>query len=264
MKFDHLWALNILWILPLALFMLIYETRQKRIALSKFAENSLLMRLTGEEKKGRIFLKNLLVLLSLALMIFAMAGPRWGSHYQEVSQKGVDILILVDVSPSMLVEDVKPNRLERARREIIDFIKVVQGDRIGLVAFSGRAFVQCPLTLDYGACQMFLMDLGPSLIPVPGTDIGAGVETAINSFDMQAKTDKVILLITDGEDNEGKGLTMAEKAGAKGIKIFVFETVSERFAGKRTFAVVSGVVEYSLVFTYSTVEIVLIVIDGGS
>lgn len=222
MKFDNLWALNILWILPLALFMLIYESRQKRIALSRFVENSLLGRLTGEEKKGKNIIKNLLILGSLALMIFAMAGPRWGSHYQEVSQKGVDIMILVDVSPSMLVEDVKPNRLERARREIIDFIKVVQGDRIGLVAFSGNSFVQCPLTLDYGACQMFLLDLSPNLIPVPGTDIGSAIETAITSFDMQAKTDKVILLITDGEDNEGKGLEMAEKAGAKNIKIFVF------------------------------------------
>ena len=153
---------------------------------------------------------------------FALAGPRWGSHYQEVSQKGVDIMILVDVSPSMLVEDVDPSRLERARREIMDFLRVVQGDRVGLVAFSGAAFIQCPLTLDYSALEMFLTMLEPDLLPVPGTDIGAAIETAISSFDFKSETDKVILLITDGEDNEKKGLEAARKAAAKGIKIFVF------------------------------------------
>ncbi len=155
-------------------------------------------------------------------MVFALAGPRWGSHYQEVSQKGVDIMILVDVSPSMLVEDVDPSRLERARREIMDFLRVVQGDRVGLVAFSGAAFIQCPLTLDYSALEMFLTMLEPDLLPVPGTDIGAAIETAISSFDFKSETDKVILLITDGEDNEKKGLEAARKAAAKGIKIFVF------------------------------------------
>ncbi|MDY6933058.1 MAG: VWA domain-containing protein [Spirochaetota bacterium] len=222
MKFDHLWALSLLTLLPLALLALIYESRKKRNSLAHFAESNLLVNLTGEERKGRNFFKNLLLIIALGLMIVAMSGPRWGSHYQEVNQKGVDIMIVVDVSPSMLVEDVKPSRLERAKREILDFINVVQGDRIGLVAFSGSAFIQCPLTLDYGACQMFLSDLKPGLIPVPGTDIGAAIDEAISSFDINAKTDRVILLITDGEDNEGKGLGAAEKAKAKGVKIFVF------------------------------------------
>lgn len=222
MIFDHLWALNILWILPIIILALVYEIREKRIALARFAESNLVNRLTGEERRGGRFLKNLFMIASIALMIFALSGPRWGSHYQEVSQKGIDIMIAVDVSPSMLVEDVKPSRLERARREIMDFIKVIQGDRIGLVAFSGFAFVQCPLTLDYSACQMFLTDLKPDLIPVPGTDIGAAIEASLNSFDMGIGTDRVILLITDGEDNEGRGLKMAEMANEKGVKIFVF------------------------------------------
>jgi Ca-activated chloride channel family protein len=155
-------------------------------------------------------------------MIFALAGPRWGSHYQEVSQKGVDIMIVVDVSRSMWVEDISPNRLERARREILDLLRVVQGDRVGLVAFSGAAFVQCPLTLDYAALQMFLGALQPDLIPVPGTDLGAAIETATSAFDFESETDRVILLITDGEDNEKKGFEAAQKAADKGVKIFVF------------------------------------------
>ena len=128
-------------------------------------------------------MKIFLLIFSIALIIFALAGPRWGSRYQEVNQQGVDIMIAVDVSSSMLAQDVKPSRMENARREIHDFIKVVQGDRIGLVAFAGAAFVQCPLTLDYAALQMFLSELGTELIPVAGTDIGAAIDSAVSSFD---------------------------------------------------------------------------------
>jgi Ca-activated chloride channel family protein len=222
MKLAHMWMLHFLWLLPVAAMALIFYGRQKRKLLHQFAERPMLERLLGEEPGRRRFLKNAFILGALGMMIFALAGPQWGSHYQEVSQKGVDIMILVDVSRSMLVEDIEPNRLERARREIHDFLRVVQGDRTGLVAFSGTAFVQCPLTLDYGALDMFLNSLIPDLIPVPGTDLGAAIETALNAFDFKSETDKVILLITDGEDNEGKGLTEAKRAASKGTKIFVF------------------------------------------
>ena len=114
-------------------------------------------------------------------------------------------MVLVDVSPSMLVEDVKPDRLERARREILDFLRVVQGDRAGLVAFSGAAFVQCPLTLDYAALEMFLSSLQPDLIPVPGTDLAAAIEAGISAFDFESATDKVIicLLYTSPSPRDG-------------------------------------------------------------
>jgi Ca-activated chloride channel family protein len=222
MTLAHLWILHFLWLLPLAGLALVVCNRQKKKAIERFADTGLLARLTGEARRGGRFLKGLLLLGVLGLMLFALAGPRWGSHYQEVSQKGVDIMVLVDVSASMLVEDCEPNRLERARREVMDFLRVVQGDRVGLVAFSGAAFVQCPLTLDYGALRMFLSALKPDLIPVVGTDLGAAIETGVSSFDFESETDKVILLITDGEDNEKKGLEAARKAAGKGVKIFVF------------------------------------------
>lgn len=222
MTFARLWILHFLWLVPAAALALIVETRKKKKALERFADPLLLVRLTGSPQKGRRFIKGLLLLTSLTFLILALAGPRWGSHYQEVSQRGVDIMVLVDVSTSMLVEDVKPNRLERARREVLDFIKVIQGDRIGLVAFSGAAFVQCPLTLDYQAVELFLRELDPDLIPVPGTDLGAAIETAVPAFDDKTETDKVIVLITDGEDNESRGLEAARKAAGKGIRIFVF------------------------------------------
>ena len=222
MNLSHLWMLNLLWLLPLIAVVLIIQSRKKKRAMQAFADPHLLDRLTAHELRGRRFIKALLLLLSFGLMLFALAGPRWGSHYEEVSQKGVDVMLLIDVSPSMLVEDIPPNRLERARREILDFVKVVQGDRVGLVAFAGAAFIQCPLTLDYAALEMFLGALQPDLIPVPGTDLGAAIEMGISAFDEESATDKVIMLITDGEDNEKQALTAARQAAAKGIKIFVF------------------------------------------
>jgi len=222
MNLAHLWMLNLLWLLPLAAVALIVQSRKKKRAMQVFAEPHLLDRLTVLHSRGRRFIKAMLLLLSLGLLLFALAGPRWGSHYEEVSQKGVDIMLLVDVSPSMLVEDISPNRLERARREILDFLKVVQGDRVGLIAFAGAAFIQCPLTLDYAALEMFLSALHPDLIPVAGTDLGAAIDMGISAFDDQSATDKVMLLITDGEDNETRGIKAAHRAAAKGVKIFVF------------------------------------------
>lgn len=222
MTFARLWMFNLLWLLPVIVFGLMVHDRRRKKAIERLADHELLLRLTGREIRGRRFIKGFFLLLTTAFMIMALAGPRWGSHYQEVTQKGVDIMILVDVSPSMLVEDTSPNRLERARREILDFLRVVQGDRVGLVAFSGAAFVQCPLTLDYMALQMFLSSLEPGLIPVPGTDLGAAIETGLSAFDSKSETDKVMLLITDGEDNEEQGLEMAGKAAAREVKVFVF------------------------------------------
>jgi len=222
MNLSHPWILYFLWLIPLTVLLFIIANRQKTRAMERFAEPALLDRLTGRIQRGRQVLRPAFLLAGLGFVILALAGPRWGSHYQEVSQKGVDILIVLDVSRSMLVEDVEPNRLERAKREISDFLRVVQGDRVGLAAFAGAAFTQCPLTLDYGALTMFLTALGPDAAPAPGTDLGAAIQTAMSSFDSTSETDKVILLITDGEDNENRGLDAAREAAKKGIKIFVF------------------------------------------
>lgn len=222
MTLAHPFVLHFLWLLPLVGLILLIRRRRARKALERFCDPELLSRLVGAAHPGRAFFRDLLLLGALALMLLALAGPRWGSHFEEVSQKGVDILLVVDTSTSMLVEDVNPNRLERAKREIRDFLRVVQGDRVGLVAFSGTAFLQCPLTLDYAALEMFLSALTPELIPVPGTDLGAALDTALAAFDDRSPADKVILLITDGEDHEGKGKQAARAALQKGVKIYIF------------------------------------------
>ena len=222
MIFTHPWILYFLWLLPIAAMALYFSGRQKKRTLRRLADPWLLARLTGKDQNAKRFLKSCFLLIALGLMISALAGPRWGYYYQEVTQKGVDIMILADVSSSMLVGDIQPNRLERARQEILDFLKVVQGDRIGLVAFSGVAYIQCPLTLDYNALKMFLNALQPDLIPVPGTDLGAAIETGLSAFDFKSATDKVFLIITDGEDNEKRGFKAAQAAAKKGVKVFIF------------------------------------------
>ena len=222
MTFYRLWLLNLIWLLPFLIFLFAVAGRKRDQALERFADNDLLIRLCKPESRTRRTAKSIFLILAAGLMMVGLAGPRWGEHFQEVTQKGVDIIVCMDVSMSMLVEDIKPNRLERAKREVMDLIRVIRGDRLGLVAFAGKAFLQCPLTLDYNALVMFLDQLSSDLIPVYGTDLGDAIDTAHASFEKESITDKVILLITDGEDNEEKGLSAARRAGDEGIRIFVF------------------------------------------
>ncbi|MBW2009641.1 MAG: VWA domain-containing protein [Deltaproteobacteria bacterium] len=222
MSFARMWVLHFLWLVPGSALLLLIRARLEKRALERLADPGLLPRLAGTPRKGLRLFRGAFQVLGLGFMVLALAGPRWGSRYQEVHRKGVDIMVVVDISSSMRVADVKPNRLERSRREVRDFLRVVKGDRVGLVAFSGAAFVQCPLTLDYAALEMFLGALEPGLIPVPGTDLGAALDTALSAFDMQKETDRVILLITDGEDHEGKGLEAAGRASEKEVRVYVF------------------------------------------
>ena len=222
MKFESNWAFYLLFILPVIIFLILFEYRKKRAGLKLFADPDLLPALTRPIKRGIIFFKGFFLVIAVFFIILACAGPRWGFHLQEVQRRGVDIVFLLDVSASMQAEDVKPDRLERAKREITDFLKIAAGDRVGLVLFAGDAFVQCPLTLDYDAIAMFLGSVSVDTLPVPGTDMGLGIKTALNAFDFKSAIDKVIVMITDGEDNEGRGLQQTDKAMDKGVKIFVY------------------------------------------
>ncbi len=222
MTFARPWMLGFLAVIPMICLVLIIQARIRRRTLERFAQADLLERLTGKASGGRSFLKGLLYILSVSCAVIALAGPRWGSHYEEVRHKGVDIVVAVDTSASMLAQDISPNRLERAKREVVDLIRVLKGDRLGLTAFSGAAFIECPLTLDYAAVEMFLGQLNTDLIPVKGTDLGAAIDTSCRAFNFSTSTDKVIILITDGEDNEGRGIEAAGAAASKGVKIYVY------------------------------------------
>jgi Ca-activated chloride channel family protein len=220
MKFGSLNYLFFLWVIPVMVVFYVYAFRKRDKMLALFCSRELVGELVPDFKKGRRLIKTLLILLGISLGIFALTRPQWGFHWEEMKRVGVDIIVAIDVSESMLAEDVKPNRLERAKREIIDLIEMLEGDRIGLIAFAGTNFVQCPLTLDYGACKMFLDYIDTDLIPVPGTAIAEAIRTSLKSFSKRERKSKALILITDGEDHEGEPIDAAVEAKKEGIKIF--------------------------------------------
>ena len=209
-----------LWVIPVMVVFYVYAFRKRDKMLALFCGKELVGELVPDFKKGRRIIKALLIMLGIMLGIFALTRPQWGFHWEEIKRVGVDVMVAIDVSESMLAEDVKPNRLERAKREVIDLIEMLEGDRIGLIAFAGTSFVQCPLTLDYGACKMFLDYIDTDLIPVPGTAIAEVIKTSLKSFSKRERKSKALILITDGEDHEGEPIDAAKEAKKEGIKIF--------------------------------------------
>jgi Ca-activated chloride channel family protein len=161
-----------------------------------------------------------MLLVSFILLIFTLANPQVGSKIEEVKQVGIDVYILLDVSLSMTAEDIKPNRLEKAKHEISKLIQQLRGDRIGLIVFSGEAYVQFPLTTDYSAANLFLSAVDVETVPQPGTAISPAINLAINSFKLDEETQKAIIIITDGEDHEGELKSVVENATTNGAIIY--------------------------------------------
>lgn len=220
MNFASPWMLLSLWLVPGLIALLIYGQRRRTELLTKFAEAPLLVNLLPHINYGRRRLKATLVVLGVALLCFTLAGPRWGYKWETLTRKGVDILVAVDVSNSMKATDIAPDRLQAARRELTDLVTMLQGDRVGLIAYAGTPFVLCPLTLDYGAFSMFLTYLETDLIPVQGTAIGDAIRKAIDTFDPANRNSRALILITDGEDHEGQPLEAAKAAKEAGITIY--------------------------------------------
>jgi len=165
-------------------------------------------------------IKYSLLIISAVLIIFSLANPQIGTKIEEVKQVGIDVFILLDVSNSMRAEDIKPNRLEKAKHEIAKLIRKLQGDRIGLIVFAGRPYIQFPLTTDYSAANLFLSAVDFNTVPQQGTAIGASIELAVRSFKQEEDTKKAIIVITDGEDHEGDLMPVVEDAVGKGIQIY--------------------------------------------
>jgi Ca-activated chloride channel family protein len=218
---DSLW---LLWLVPALAAFQLWASRTKRRLLHRFASPEMASRLTAGVSRRRQTAKTLLVLLGLLACVLALAGLRWGFTWEEVQRQGVDIVVALDVSDSMLVEDAEAggdlSRLERAKREISDLLELLEGDRIGLVAFAGTAFVECPLTLDYSAAGLFLDAIDTELIPVKGTALGEAIRTSLAAFEGASHPSKAVILITDGEDHGGDALAAAEEAQRQGVRIF--------------------------------------------
>lgn len=219
-RFAHTEYLNLLYILPLLAVVYWLSHRQKKIALKNFANPKMHKLLFSLQSTIKGVIKSAMVLAAIALLIVAFANPQIGSKVEEVKQVGIDVYILLDVSLSMQAEDIKPSRLAKAKHEISKLIHKLRGDRIGLIIFSGEAFVQFPLTTDYAAANLFLSAVDVSSIPQPGTAIVPAINLAMKSFKKENETKKAIVIITDGENHEGDVTKVAEEAASKGVSIF--------------------------------------------
>jgi Ca-activated chloride channel family protein len=193
--------------------------KKSTAALHKFASGHLLEKLTQGVSPKKRMIKRVILVLAVAAIFVALARPQMGFQWKEVKRKGIDILIAVDTSKSMLAEDVKPNRLERSKFGIMDFVSKLEGDRVGLLPFAGTAFLMCPLTLDYDAFRNSLEALDTEIIPQGGTDLASAIDEAEAAFSNDANH-KILVLVTDGEDLEGEALSAATEAKNRGLTIF--------------------------------------------
>jgi Ca-activated chloride channel homolog len=212
--------LNLLWALPLLGLFLFWSFRSRRKRLERIVGKTLAPSLTEEFSRGKAVLRALLILGFFAFGILAAARPQWGARLETVHRRGVDIIVALDTSYSMNTEDVAPNRLMKARGEIRRLIQKSEGDRIGLVVFSGNAILQCPLTLDHGAIDLFLDASEPGMLPEPGTSLASAIETATAAFIEKERKYKVLVLFTDGEDLEGQVDNAVRKAKEAAVIIY--------------------------------------------
>jgi len=220
LKFGAPYYFYLLWTLVPLIIFLIWANRKKYDLIVCFCGANLFSKLVTLNFKELQKSKAIFVTLTFLFLLLALTRPQWGYQWEDYKQEGVDIIIALDVSRSMLAEDIKPNRLERAKRKISDLLYMLRGDRIGLIAFAGTSFVQCPLTLDYSAARIFLNAIDTDLIPVQGTAIGEALRKSTKAFRTQENKSKAIILITDGEDQTGQAMKAAEEAKKAGVKIF--------------------------------------------
>lgn len=220
LRFDNLIYLHLLWAIPVLGGVVWYGYHRKRKCLREFATANLLGHLLPGVSFARQWVRWGLVLAAMVAIVLAAVGPRWGVIYEDLPRRGVDIIFVLDVSRSMLAEDIKPNRLERAKQAINDVLSVLGGDRVGLVTFAGTASLNCPLTINYSAFRTTLQEAGPLTSTRGGTLIGDAIRLAADSFVDKVKQYKTIIVITDGEDQESYPVEAARKAFQdQGIRI---------------------------------------------
>ncbi|HHN48281.1 MAG TPA: VWA domain-containing protein, partial [Bacteroidales bacterium] len=204
--------------IPVMLVFFLWFMHWKRSTLRKYGEFVVISRLIPDMSKAKHWFKFIVLILALVFMIVGIANPQIGSQLEKEERKGVDIIIALDVSNSMLAEDIRPNRIERARQAVNRFIDRLSDDRIGLIVFAGRAYPLLPLTNDYAAAKMFLTNATTDIVPVQGTSIADAIDLAIRSFP-QGPQGKALVIITDGEDHEGNVIEKAEEAYKREITV---------------------------------------------
>jgi Ca-activated chloride channel homolog len=219
-RFAHPEYLYLLLLVPVLAGMFILAAASRRRSRSRFSSRMMFTRLAVNHSGGKTVVKSLLLILAAIVLPLALANPQVGTRIEEVKQEGIDLFIALDVSRSMLAEDVTPNRLEKAKYELHNLINRLSGDRIGLIVFSGEAYTQFPLTIDYGAADLFLDVITVESVSTPGTAIGSSIGQALKSFDFDHPSTKALVIITDGENNSGDAVEAAKDAAGKGVRIY--------------------------------------------
>ncbi|MFC1808486.1 VWA domain-containing protein [Candidatus Omnitrophota bacterium] len=220
MRFENSYMLlNIFWFILIAVVFFIIITRRNRILAEAFVQRDLWKEVLGSLNSRQRRIKAVLICVAIIFILLAISRPQLGFQWEETKRYGRNVIFAVDVSRSMLAKDIKPNRLERAKLAITDLVAKLPGDRIGLIAFSGTAFTQAPLTLDYDGFMLALKDLDIDSIPRGGTSLSAAIKEAIRVYEIDASKDRTLIIISDGEEHEGDSIKIAKEAKKRGIEI---------------------------------------------
>lgn len=221
-RFDNPTYLWLLLLIPLLAMIYLYSLRQSKRRLKRFGSLKLMHQLSPMASLRRKLVKFVLAELILTLLILIVARPQIGNKIaNNTSREGIEVIMALDISNSMLATDVVPSRLDKSKLMVEGLMNKFTKNKLGLIVFAGDAFVQLPITSDYVSAKMFLDNINPSLIGTQGTDIGKAINLAMHSFTPNTQTGKAIVVITDGEDNEGGAEAMAKQAQEKGIKVFI-------------------------------------------
>jgi len=229
-RFAHIAYLWALAAVPVAILLFLFVARWKKKAIAALGDRHVVRLMIPEVSFSRPLLKFIFFIIAYAMLVVALADPQIGSKMEDVKKKGSDLMILLDVSNSMLSQDLSPNRLENAKRAIAQLIDNLHDDRIGIIVFAGQAYVQLPVTTDYSAAKLFLNTINTDMVPVQGTAIGAAVDLGMQSFDFKDGTSKAMIIITDGENHEDDAVAAVKGAHDKDVNVNVIGVGSENGA----------------------------------
>ena len=221
MRFATPEYLYLLVLVPLLLLVYLYSNYRRRKRLKEYGDADLLKELMPDVSAYRPNVKFWLSTIALALLVVVLARPQFGSKMESVTRQGIEVVIALDISNSMLAEDIAPNRLEKSKKIISKLIDKFENDKIGLIVFAGDAFVQLPITNDFVSAKMFMETISPALITRQGTDIGAAINLAMKSFTPEKEVGKAVIVITDGENHEGGAEEAARAAVEKGMSVYI-------------------------------------------
>jgi len=219
-RFEESYILWFLFLIPIGILLFWLTLKWKKSVLQNVGDYSVFSRLFPNWSEKKEWLKSSLVLLSLAFLLVAWANPQWGTRKQKVKAKSSDVIIALDISQSMLAEDISPNRMERAKRFVTELIKKLKGERVGLIFFAGSAYLQMPLSNDYASAELYVKSASPKQAGTQGTVIADAINLGVSIFGKENPTQKALIVISDGENHETEAIVAAEKAQQNGTFVY--------------------------------------------